>query len=320
MKKIEEILQGVKTAAIAGHVNPDGDCVGSCMALYHYLGDNDKEIHADVYLEEMRPVFGHLKLLDEVKKEAQAQKIYDLLILLDVSSPDRIGVAGEYYKTAKKTVCIDHHITNPGLGDINHIVPEASSTSEVLFDLMEKEKISADTASALYTGIIHDCGVFQYSNTSSKTMEAAGWLMDQGIPFTKIIEDSFYKKSYNQNRMMGYILLNSRLYLEGRCIGACASRESMEQFQVEARDLDGIINQMRLTEDVEAAVFLYAVGENRWKVSMRSNGKVDVSAIALSFGGGGHFMAAGCTLEGEQEKIMEKIVEAVKQQLGVKKV
>ena len=172
----------------------------------------------------------------------------------------------------------------------------------------------------LYTGIIHDSGVFQYSNTSPKTMEIAGWLMEQDIPFTRIIEDSFYKKSYAQNRVMGYILMNSQLYLDGKCIAAAADKKCMEQFKVQARDLDGIINQMRLTQGVEAAVFLYALDENRYKVSLRSNGKVDVSAIAMTFGGGGHYMAAGCTMEGEPEEITGKIVEEIRRQLGMEKV
>ena len=100
---------------------------------------------------------------------------------------------------------------------------------------------------------------------------------------------------------MGYILMNSQLYLDGKCIAAAADKKCMEQFKVQARDLDGIINQMRLTQGVEAAVFLYALDENRYKVSLRSNGKVDVSAIAMTFGGGGHYMAAGCTMEGKPE-------------------
>ncbi|MGI6008149.1 MAG: DHH family phosphoesterase [Ruminococcus sp.] len=315
MKKLDDILKGRKTAAIAGHVNPDGDCVGSCMAVYQYIRDNYSQIHADVYLEEMRPVFGHLEHLEVIKHEPSPGKKYDLLILLDVSSRDRIGVAEEYFETAEQTVCIDHHITNHGLADVNHIVPEASSTCEVLFDLMKKKRISRAAASALYTGIVHDSGVFQYSNTSSRTMKIAGWLINQDIPFTKIIEDSFYKKTYNQNRIMGHVLVNSRLYLEGRCIGAAVDRKCMEKFQVEPRDLDGIVSQLRLTEGVEAAAFLYALEEDRYKVSMRSNGKTDVSAIAVAFGGGGHCMAAGCTMEGDPESIMEKIVDAVKQQL-----
>ena len=320
MKNLDDMVTGAASVAIAGHVNPDGDCVGSCMAVYHYLRDNHSDIRTQVYLEEMRPVFGHLADLDQIRRLPEPGETCDLLILLDVSSLDRIGAAGELFARTKKTVCIDHHITNPGLADENHIVPDASSTCEVLFSLMDREKISRRTAMDLYTGIIHDSGVFQYSNTSPKTMEIAGWLMEQDIPFTRIIEDSFYKKSYAQNRVMGYILMNSQLYLDGKCIAAAADKKCMEQFKVQARDLDGIINQMRLTEGVEAAVFLYALDENRYKVSLRSNGKVDVSAIAMTFGGGGHYMAAGCTMEGKPEEITGKIVEEIRRQLGMEKV
>lgn len=315
MKKIDEVLTGVGSIAIAGHVNPDGDCIGSCMAMYLYLKEQYPQIETDVYLGEMRPVFGHLNALDEVKHQKETGKIYDLLILFDVSSEERIGVAGEYLHTAGKTVCIDHHITNQGLAQINHVVPSASSACEVLFELLEQEKITLPVASALYTGIIHDSGVFQYSNTSGRTMQIAGWLMDQGVPHTKIIEDSFYKKSYAQNTIMGQTLLNSELLLDGRIIAGVVTRKDMEQFHVTAKDLDGIVNQMRLTAGVEAAVFLYAVEDGNYKASMRSNGKVDVSQIAAVCGGGGHRMAAGCTLAGEPKDIILRLCELIRQQL-----
>ena len=315
MKRIDEILTGADSIAIAGHVNPDGDCIGACMAMYLYLKEQYCQKETDVYLGTMRSVFGHLEALDEAKGEAEVGKVYDLLILFDVSSEDRIGVAGEYLHTAKRTVCIDHHITNKGLAQINHVVPEASSSCEVLFELMDQKKISRAVACALYTGIIHDCGVFQYSNTSGRTMQIAGWLMDLGIPYTKIIEDSFYKKTYAQNKILGQTLLNSELFLEGRCIAGIVTDSDMETFQVTAKDLDGIVNQMRLTEDVEAAVFLYATEDGRFKASMRSNGKVDVSRIAAACGGGGHRMAAGCTMDGAPEEIVFRLVELIRQQL-----
>ena len=128
MKNLDDMVTGVASVAIAGHVNPDGDCVGSCMAVYHYLRDNHSDIRTQVYLEEMRPVFGHLSDLDQIRRLPEPGETCDLLILLDVSSLDRIGAAGELFARAKKTVCIDHHITNPGLADENHIVPDASST------------------------------------------------------------------------------------------------------------------------------------------------------------------------------------------------
>lgn len=315
MKKIDEILAGVKSAAIAGHINPDGDCVGSCMAMYLYLKEQYSQIDTDVYLGTMRSVFDHLEALDEVKQEAIPGKVYDLLLLFDVSSEDRIGIAGEYLHTAKRSVCIDHHITNRGLAQINQVEPEASSACEVLFGLLDPEKISLPAASALYTGMIHDSGVFQYSNTSGKTMRIAGWLMEKGIPHTKIIEDSFYKKSYVQNRIMGQALLDSKLFLDGKCIAGVVTLDDMKKFQVTAKDLDGIVNQMRLTAGVEAAVFLYGTEEGQFKASMRSNGVVDVSSIAASCGGGGHRMAAGCTMDGKADEIIQTLVEMIGKQL-----
>ena len=193
MKKIDEILNGVSCMAIAGHVRPDGDCIGSCLGLYQYLRDNRPEIQADVYLEDPRPEFSYLPGFSEVKTSCE-EKEYDLVVLLDVSSEERIGVAAPLLAKAGKTICIDHHVTNTEYCEINHVEPDASSACEVLFGLLEEEKISEPCAEALYTGIVTDSGVFQYSSTSPHTMRVAAALMEKGVPFTRIIEDAFFKK------------------------------------------------------------------------------------------------------------------------------
>ena len=120
MKKIDEILNGVSCMAIAGHVRPDGDCIGSCLGLYQYLRDNRPEIQADVYLEDPRPEFSYLPGFSEVKTSCE-EKAYDLVVLLDVSSEDRIGVAAPLLAKAGKTICIDHHVTNTEYCEINHV-------------------------------------------------------------------------------------------------------------------------------------------------------------------------------------------------------
>ena len=201
INNIASVLEGVTTAAIAGHVRPDGDCVGSCMGMYLYLKENYPQIQTDVYLEEVPEVFHFIQDIDQAKQEWE-EKEYDLFLEFDVSSTDRIGVAGQAVNTAKITACIDHHITNKGIAQENQIVPDASSTCEVLYELLEPEKINKACAEALYTGIVHDTGVFQYSCTGTRTMEIAGQLMAKGIDFTSIIKDSFYTKSYAQNQIM----------------------------------------------------------------------------------------------------------------------
>ena len=191
LNNILSCLEGVRTVIIAGHTRPDGDCVGSCMGMYLYLKENYPQIQTDVYLEEVPEVFHFIQDIDQAKQEWE-EKEYDLFLEFDVSSTDRIGVAGQAVNTAKITACIDHHITNKGLAQKNQIVPDASSTCEVLYELLEPEKINKACAEALYTGIVHDTGEFQYSCTGTRTMEIAGQLMAKGIDFTSIIKDSFY--------------------------------------------------------------------------------------------------------------------------------
>ena len=151
MEKITSELEGVKTVGIAGHVRPDGDCVGACMGLYLYLKENYPEIETDVYLEEPKTGFSFIKDLDQIKTEYDESKKYDLFLVLDTSEKNRIGVAIAGYESAGKTICIDHHISNKGFGEINVVRPEISSASELLYTLLEKDKISRDAAAAIYT-------------------------------------------------------------------------------------------------------------------------------------------------------------------------
>lgn len=315
MNKLLEALEKAGTVAITGHVNPDGDCVGSCMGMYLYLRDNYPQIQADVYLKDVREGFGYIQGLEQAKPVFELGDKYDLLLLFDVSSKDRICVSPEILKACGHTVCVDHHVTNSGLGQDNVICPEASSTSEVLFGLLEEEKITKAAAEALYTGIIHDTGMFRHSCTSSKTMEIAGRLMDKGIDFTRIADESFYTKTYRQNQIMGRTILESIMLLEGQCIVGVVSHRIMEFYGVTPKDLDGIVDQLRVTKGVEVAIFLYAVGTQEYKVSMRSNGKVDVSRIAQSFGGGGHARAAGCTMQGSFYDVVNNLTGPIERQL-----
>ena len=315
MNHISEILEHVTTMGIAGHVRPDGDCVGSCMALYLYVKKNCPDIQADIYLEHPKPVFSHIDHMDEIKTEPDGDRIYDLFVTCDVSARDRLAVAEGYFETARKTVCIDHHISNPGFADINHVCGDIGSASEVLYNLLDPEKVDKSIASAIYTGMIHDTGVFQYSSTSPDTMRIAGKLMETGLDFTRIIEESFYQKTYIQNQVMGRVLTESIMLLNGKCIVGCLRRKDMEFYGVDGKDLDGIVSQLRLTSGVEVAIFLYEINTQQFKVSLRSNGKIDVSKIAVYFGGGGHTRAAGCEMQGSMYDVVNNITGEIVHQM-----
>lgn len=314
MKDFATYLTGVKTVAIAGHVRPDGDCVGSCMATYNYIKNNYPEIDVTVYLEPIPNIFKFLAGADKIVNSCEEDKVYDLFIALDCGDTARLGAAEKYFKAAKKTICVDHHISNDSFADENYIFPHASSTSELIFELIEEEKITREIAECIYVGMVHDTGVFQYSCTSAKTMEIAGKLMETGIDFTKIVDDTFYTKTFEQNQILGKALLSSKLYSNGKVIASVITAEDMEEFHVLPKHLDGIVSQLRVTKDVEVAVFLYQIEDGAFKVSTRSNGQVDVADIAVKFGGGGHSKAAGFNMEGKPRKIIETVVAEIEKQ------
>lgn len=309
--KLSERIESVNSIAIAGHTRPDGDCVGSCMGLYNYLKENYPTKEVSVYLEDAGNGFNYIDRMEEAIDIDDEEKQVDLFILLDTSDLARIGVANKLFENAKYTICIDHHISNPGFAKENIIVPDASSASEVLYDLLDEDKISKETAEAIYTGIIYDSGVFKYASTSERTMNIAGKLMSKGIDFQTIIDDGFYAKTYAQNQIMGSALLESIRFFDGKCIFSVVTEKEMQFFGVTNKDLGGIVEQMRLTEGVECAIFLYEVEPLTYKVSLRSKKYLDVNKIAGYFGGGGHVRAAGCVCKGTSHDVINNIAERI---------
>lgn len=316
MKDLDSQLKNVKTVAIAGHVRPDGDCVGSCLAVYNYITAYYPQIQTDMYLQPIPNIFKFLQNADKIQHEYPAMPAYDLFIALDCGDEARLGDAAQYFAQAKRTICIDHHVSNASFADDNYIFPEASSASELVFELLEEDKITKGIAECIYVGMVHDTGVFQYSCTSAKTMNIAGRLMDKGIDFSTIVDKTFYEKTYNQNKIMGQALVDATLHLDGKVIFTAVTAEEMTRYEVLPKHLDGIVNQLRITKDVEVAIFLYETEEQDFKVSMRSNGKVDVASIAMKFGGGGHIRAAGITMNGSSEEIKGALLREIEKQLN----
>lgn len=315
MTNLDEFLAEVNTVAIGGHVRPDGDCVGSCLATYNYIRLYYPQIAVDLYLEPIPNIFKFMARSEEIQSDCSVDKSYDLFIAQDCGDTRRLGEAARYCETAKKTICIDHHVSNTGFADEDYIFPEASSTCELIYELLPKERINKEIAECIYTGMVHDTGVFQYSCTSKKTMEIAGALMEMGINYPKIVDETYYTKTYNQNRICGLALLKSELHLDGKCISSVITKAEMDEYDVMPKHLDGIVNQLRITKDVEVAVFLYETENGEYKVSMRSCEYVDVAKIAVSFGGGGHVRAAGCSISGESDAIIRQIVDMIAKEI-----
>ena len=284
---LDEMLEGKKSIVILGHVNPDGDCIGSCLGLYNYLKENYEGLEVSVYLEKMGVKFSFLSGFEDVHTEYDDTKTFDLCITSDASDVPRLGVFAPYRETAKDTFCVDHHITNKGMCRVNVIESWASSASEVVFRLLDKGKISKAVAECLYTGIAHDTGIFKFSNTSRQTMEIAGFLMEKGIDFPKIIDDSFFAKTYGQAKIHGRAVLESVRILDNRCVYTVVTTDELREYGCTVKATDGIVDQLRIIEGIEIAFLLYQTGNpDEYKVSLRTNSKV-VSSTALTFSSSG---------------------------------
>ena len=265
-------------------------------------------------LERVPSKFSYLSGFDAIETEA-GEETYDLCICLDSSDEERLGDFKSCFDRSAKTICIDHHITNCGYAQENVIDGHASSACEVVYGQLDESRISKRVAECIYTGIIHDTGVFKYSNTSRKTMEIAGKMMEKGIDFGTIIDGSFYKKTYMQSQILGRALLESITFLDGRCIFSVVRKKDMDFYGVDKSDLDGIVDQLRVIDGIECAIFLYETGIHQFKVSLRSNSIVDVSRIAAYFGGGGHVRAAGCTMSGSVHDVVNNLSAHIAEQL-----
>lgn len=315
MSVLMDMAEQAGTIAITGHVRPDGDCVGSCLAAYNYLTEQYPEKTIAVYLEKPPVKFGYLKNFDCISQNGQSGVVYDLCICLDSGDRERLGDNLVYLDTAAHSICLDHHITNKGFAEVNVICADTSSTCEVLYGMLDCEKISREVAECIYTGIIHDTNVFKNSNTSASTMETAGKMMEKGINFGKIIDESFYRKTYVQNQIMGRAILESVVFSDGACVFSVVRKKDMDFYGVDGTDLDGIVDQLRITDGVECAIFLYETANHEYKVSMRSNNYVDVSKVAAYFGGGGHIRAAGCTMSGSIHDVINNLSAHIQEQL-----
>ncbi len=317
---IDEFIGNAKRVAIFGHVRPDGDCVGSTLALYNYILDNFPTAEVQAYLEKFPESYKILNGADKALplfEGVDSKQPYDMAFLLDTPSFERVGAGGvACLQSAKKNCNIDHHISNPkNLCNWNVVDADASSACEVLYTVLDPQKISVRTASCLYLGIIHDTGAFKFSSTGKRTMEIVGDLIDKGVEFSKIVNETYYTRTYKETLVTGYVLQHCKLGVGGKAVSSYITPQVMKEFDVTPVELSNVIDVIREVGGTEVAVFLYPVN-GKYKISLRSNYVVDVNTIAKEFGGGGHTRAAGGDTDLAPEEAIEKILELVEKQLS----
>lgn len=309
-------LKDVKYVAILGHIRPDGDCVGSCMGLYNYIVSEFNGIKVDVYLnpipscfsifENAKKIVNYIGTdlnddIDELPKCIQGSYVrkepYDIAFALDCSDARRLGPAYSIFKNAKKTICIDHHMNTDGFADVDYIVPDYSSTCELIYNILDYDKINKSVAECLYTGIVTDTGVFQYDCCKAHTMTAAGKLMEKGIDYSFLIEHTFYEKSFKQQIILGQSLLKAKRVYDDKIIYSYMDKDEMEEIEASPKDFEGVCEKLRETKGVSVSFFMYRLTDGKIKGSLRgTDNNVDLSKVAGNMNGGGHKKAAGFSL------------------------
>lgn len=311
---IIEKINNSKSICLLVHESPDGDAIGSMIGLFKALSILGKEVTGFI---EKKPVNCEF-LLDTIGKEIKTfseidfNKEYDLCIALDCGEIDRMGDAKALFSNAKDTACIDHHFTNDSFANANYIDPEAAATGEIIFYLLKEMNIELNNeiATAIYSAIVSDTGNFRHNNTTKKTFSIAGELVEYGVDITKVSYHLFSETSLNRMIFMGRLLQNVEIFCDGKLAILTANKKDIEELNLSQSELDGMVDYARYIKGVEVGIFIKPYNDI-YKVSIRSNGRVDVSGIAQKFNGGGHKFAAGCKVETDSSLYAKsKLVEA----------
>lgn len=310
MDKIIEKLRLSNDIVLLVHESPDGDAIGSIIALYRALKKMGKNVEAFIEKIPSNCEFLIGSIGEEIKvfEDMDENRKYDLCIALDCGDADRMGKAKVLFENANNTICIDHHYTNIGYANLNYIDGEAAATGEILYDMLSKiDIIDKEIAMALYAAVSSDTGNFRHNNTQKHTFDIAGSLVEYGIDVSKISYHLFSETSLNRMRFMGNLLQNVEVELDGKVGILIAKKEDIERFSVNDSELEGMVDFARDIKGTEVGIFIKPHNE-MYKVSLRSNGNVDISGVAGKFNGGGHKFAAGCRFEGKTAEEVRELL------------
>ena len=315
--KFEQIGQALREGgrfAVLSHVRPDGDALGSQLAL----GLSLKRLGKDVRIwneEGMLEKYSFLPSANLLTKPPADPEDVDVAIALDTAIQNRLGTALPAVRSAKVWINIDHHPSNPGYGDLVYINPKAPATGQILFELIRSEKLPIDAAIAenLYVAISTDTGSFQYPNTTARTFEMAAELVRAGVDVGRVSQLTYENYPRRRAELLRDLLGTMRFEANDRVASFSLSLATAKKLGVLPEDNEGLIDHLRAIHGVIVAVFFEELADGKVRVSMRSKSeKVNVCAICEKFGGGGHVLAAGARLPGTLAEVEKKILEEIR--------
>lgn len=313
---LDNILEEIKkadTIAILTHENPDGDAIGSSLAMYIALKAIGK--NPDIIIPDMPRIYKFLPEADKIIKEAKAEQ-YDLAIALDAATLKMLNSFAQCYEEAKVSVTIDHHGTNTMFGDFNYINPAAPACAQILITIFDyfNIEITKEIGTCILTGIITDTGGFQHQTTTAETFEFAANLLRKGVNVSEVYKKVMNTKSKSNFELRKRAIDRMEFLEDGKIAFTYMTKKDFEEVNSEAGDHEGIVEEGRNIEGVEVSIFLRET-EKGFKASLRSNEYVNVSDVCLMFGGGGHIRAAGCNMQMPLEQAKERIINQAKMYL-----
>jgi len=316
----ERMLEAIKRGRrflISSHMNLEGDSLGSELAAAYLL----KKLRKSCFICNATPIpriYNFLPSLDLVKTSPEKIRDFDTALILDCSDIERIGRVKDLIAKDKVILNIDHHPDNNNFGAVNWVNPKASAVGEILYELFQKSgvKLNKDTALCLYIAILTDTGGFRYENTTTKTHMIAGRLLEYGIKPNAIFSRIYEAYQLARMKLLSRALAGLKLNNKSKIAWMSVSENMLRETGATTEDSDGFIELVRSIEGVEVAIFFQEIEKNKVKVGFRSKGKIDVSEIAHSWGGGGHFAASGCTLKGKLGEVEKKVLKKVSEDIS----
>ena len=315
---IAEEIQKSRTIAVLSHVRPDGDAIGSQLALALSLSSMGKMV--DAWNEDGLPeAFRFLRKSELVTVPPIEARSFDLVIALDTATRDRLGTCLRAVKTANTWVNIDHHASNPRYGDLNYLDLTAPATGQIVFDLVQDQgyPLNREIAEALFVAISTDTGSFRYRNTSAHTFEVVAELVRSGVDVAYTSHYLYESQPKRRILLLHELLQHTHFYANDQVGTMALTLEKKKELGIQPADTDGLIDVVRSIETVIVAVLFEELENNRVRVSMRSkNAGIDVNKICGEFGGGGHPLAAGARIRGTLEDVEKMIANRVSNEIA----
>jgi len=315
LSQVVQLIEQQQNFMITSHIRPDGDGLGSGLALYWMLRDLGKDV--DVVLRDrVPPSYNVLPASDLVVVQDDVDKKYDAAFIIECSDVDRPGLPS---LRNQFVVNIDHHSTTVPFGDINWIDPTAAAVGEMIYNLCKAlgVEVTKEIAECIYTALLTDTGSFHFSNTTERTLKIASELVRRGVEPARISEALFYSAPFSKIKLLGLVLSNIQRDESGRIAWITLDRSTVYDSDASEEDSDGIVNHALSIGAVEAVAFFKELTPGSYRISLRSKGKNNVAKVAELFGGGGHRNAAGCRIEGDFEDVKRRVIEGLQNCVGV---